>query len=190
MILRLLLVVGVMTLAGCTSIAGNTDSVSPAAALDPARGEESPPFEPAPANATEPVRIEAEVTLGWIAGVGTNTFASETTAGLRTADQCPRAWFIVPDGATDLRIIVPPGTGLGAYVPVISWPDGVYFHDDPRSNGAEVEHVDDDPAAGLWAIEMLPQGATANQRWVVTVSYAIPAGSTAGIEFTLDPKCR
>lgn len=156
-----------MALSGCLAAAGD-DAVG----LTAARSSQ------------EPVLVNGTVVLGWVAGAGSPNGMGDFVVGIRTSDQCPEAWFSVPEGASDLSLSVSKAQGVGPYDIVVSNPEAIVFH---FTTGEAFEFREPSPPPGLWSIEMVPEGATVNQRWTVEGSYN--AAEPGALDFTIDGKC-
>lgn len=175
--LGLLLAIAMVT-AGCLGVEETSPDVEPASSSTNETVSET-------ATEESPWRLEANVSLGWIAAAGTQNFAGDTTVGVRSHDQCPSASFVVPEGAGNVSISFTPslvGPGAGAYKVEIASPDETTFIEPPIQ---EPSFGTDDPQRGAWRIELKPQGATVDQVWpfeIVVDGYGTPPEDLALVE--------
>jgi hypothetical protein len=201
-----LLLAASLALAGCTTPATDDENTVPAAfAEDPApepaaepqpepasepdpRSQPEPqPEPPAPEPQPEPPAPEpapwtltGEARLGWVAGVGAGG-AGAPAQGQTDATHCPGASFVVPTGASQLRLAIasppadPSGPGAGQYAITLTGPDGSVatlepvMDDVPESEGGNREHVADAPPGGEWRLHAEPMGPVAGQVWTVAL---------------------
>ncbi len=159
------------TLPGCLSNDAPTDAGLDAVDEHPdlGRGNDS-------SEASESAwSLQADFALGWIVGIGANTFLGDHTVGLHASDegQCPRFNFFVPETASNVAITVdavqgvdPSGAGVGSYQFVISNQELIQF---TLPTAAGTEYQFDQPTPGIWDLWVDPNGAAANLAWPVQV---------------------
>lgn len=137
-----LLLALVLPLAGCAT---------PGASVAPAAGD----TEAAP---EAPWSLADEGTLGWVAAAGAHVYAADLIVGVRSHDQCPEVSFVVPAGASALRVAV--ARGVGPATVSLSGPAAVTYVTEP----VETPTFDvDSPDAGVWTVELKPMGVLAQE---------------------------
>lgn len=131
--------------------------------------------------------MNGTIGLGWFAAAGFPSGRGDFVVGLRSEEYCPRASFVVPDGAAALRIDVSRGAGVGPYEVVIENPKAIRF--EWRPTGEAYTFDQERPPAGPWSITMTPSIATALQKWTVDVGFEQPAPAPTELILTKDGQC-
>lgn len=145
------LLVPMVLLAGCAA---------PAASVDTAAAEDT-------ATATlAPWKVEAEGSLGWVAGAGLHVFAADLIVGVRSHDQCPRVSWVVPAQVDTMTIVV--AEGAGPIKLALGEPAGVTYMD--QVDGAEAQFHVLTPDEGIWSLELKPEGVALPQTRALTLT--------------------
>lgn len=170
--------------AGCAS---PTPGASTAEAASPERLSEVPvEF------VGEPWNQSGNVSLGWVAGVGADTWLGDGTLGLTSHEVCPRAMFVVPRSAKGIELTWDAPTaqadrpGAGYYTLVVSNPEAIYFFE-PQVPLDQAWPID--PVPGVWELEVQARGAAANLLWTVHVQMSGEGPLEPPLEFFHDGDC-
>lgn len=160
-----------LLLAGCASEAPGVDAATIGTASRDA--------------ADAPWALAAEGTLGWVAGAGAHVYAGDLIVGVRSHDQCPRATWTVPEGAT--RLVVELGAGPGPVNLAVGGAKEVSYTTTPDGSAVSVEAAGAD--AGVWSAELKPVGVAASQTRPLRVLLEGSGAAPSALTLQPDPDC-
>ena len=130
--------------------------------------------------------------LGWIVGLGEDTFLGDGTLGLTSHDVCPRKFFIVPRGTESLRInwtapnLQMDRPGAGYYTLVISQPEEIHFIEPAVDEGLREWQG---PPPGVWELKVQARSAAYNLVWDLGVGMSGNGPLEPPLEFFHDGDC-
>jgi hypothetical protein len=132
--------------------------------------------------------LTGEVTLGYVAAVGAQDPKGDLVVGLTTPEQCPQAYFLVPQGTKTVSVVLTAVGPSNPHTVALSSPNWTAYQDVVPPG--EFSQTESNPEPGLWGLRVYPVGASVNTRWPATVNLGgIGEGPTA-LDLKTEISCR